>query len=346
VTDEGFLATVLLSSRHADALRSRVVRSRDAGVPDAAVRAALASGNWLHEGDLPTISDSTAVMVRRPDGEDGVLKVATSRNGAAGLRREADVLRRLQAEERLGEWRPTVPVLLGAGDVNGGSYLVTSRIPGVDARRASPDTMSWLIPATVNAIGPLHSLDGMEYGVDAAFLGRLVDEPIARLRAAVRRKDAVDRLAACLYAELSDRRVMLGWTHGDLAPGNVMVTGGRIAGIVDWGNVREHDLTILDLCFWLLTVPRPGQPREIGARVATRLRSDQAWLPAERRLLSVRTDGDSIGGRALLLLAWLRHVTDNLAKSDRYARSPVWSRLNVMPVLRMMDEHGEAARAG
>lgn len=337
---------MLLGNRPADALRSRLVRSRHASVPDAVMRAALATGNWWNESDLPTISDSAVIMVRRADGKNAVLKVAASANGVACLRREADVLDRLQSDERLGEWRKMVPVLLGSGDISGGSYLVTSRLPGVDGRRATPDMMGWLTSAMADAIGPLHCLDTMEHEVDAALLRRLVDEPIARLRAAVRRKDAVDRLGARLHAELTDRRVMLGSTHGDLAPGNVMLMGRRVSGIVDWGNVRGQDLTILDLSFWLLAVPRPGQPREIGARVASRLRSDEAWLPAESRLLAARTYGDPISGRALLLLAWLRHVTDNLAKSDRYARSPVWSRLNVMPVLRMMDERDEGARAG
>ncbi|MGB6457893.1 MAG: aminoglycoside phosphotransferase family protein [Streptosporangiaceae bacterium] len=307
------------------------------------MRAALASANLRRESDRPTISDSAAVMVRRADGQQAVLKVATSQNGMASLRREGDALDRLQSDKRLGEWRAMLPVALDSGDISGGSYLVTSRLPGVDGRQATPDMMTWLTPAIVDAVGPLHLLDTAEHEVDAVLLGRLVEGPIAQLRATFRRTDGVDRLEAGLQADLAGRCVTLGWTHGDLALGNVMVIGRRVTGIVDWGNVREHDLTILDLALWLLTVPGPGQPREIGARVASRLRSDQAWLPAENRLLAARSCGDPISGRALLLLAWLRHITDNLAKSDRYADSPVWSRRNVTRVLRVIDGHGDVA---
>ena len=47
-------------------------------------------------------------------------------------------------------------------------------------------------------------------------------------------------------------------------------------------------------------------------------------------------DGDLVDGRTLLLLAWLRHVASNLAKSAQYAESPLWSRRNVIPVLRQL----------
>jgi aminoglycoside phosphotransferase len=332
-----------VNCRPGNVLRFRLVRSRSAEVPDAVVRAALASGNLLRENDRPTATDSAVTLVRGADGNNAVLKVATSQHGIARLRREGDALDRLQSDGRLGEWRAMVPVLLGSGNISGGTYLVTSTLPGIDASRATLDTMRWLTPAVVDAIGPLHLLDSTEDEVDAVLLDRLVEGPIAELRATVRHTGSVDRLAAGLRAELTGRRVMLGWTHGDLALANVMVAGQRVTGIVDWENSRQHDLTVLDLALWLLIAPGRGQPREIGARVVSRLRSDQAWLPAESRLLADRTCGNSISGRALLLLAWLRHITDTLAKSDRYVQSPVWSRRNVMPVLRVIDEQDWAA---
>jgi hypothetical protein len=80
--------------------------------------------------------------------------------------------------------------------------------------------------------------------------------------------------------------------------------------------------------------------------VAARLAAGRCWTPAESRLLGLAADGDPVrgdpagsdpaAGRALLLLAWLRHVAGNLAKSGRYARSPLWVRGNVWPVLRQV----------
>jgi Ser/Thr protein kinase RdoA (MazF antagonist) len=199
----------------------------------------------------------------------------------------------------------------------------------------------------VNAITPLHRVTSTTHVINDLLLKQLVDEPAERLREAVRHKDAVDRLAAALHTQLAGHWVTLGWTHGDFYPGNVLIgPTGRVTGIVDWSQVRENDLVILDIVFWLLTVPRPGQPREFGARVAARLDRSPCWRPAESSLLATRAYGDPLSGQALLLLAWLRHVTDNLAKSDRYAASPVWSRRNIAPVLRRVDELDRATVGG
>lgn len=331
------MAALLAGYGRVRSLRSRLVRSPDAGVPDSVVQAALASGGWQPERDLPTLSDSAVIMVNAPKTGAAVLKMATTSTGVGDLHRERKILDRLRADERLGPWRYLLPTPLAAGDPDGGSYLVIGRLPGVDGSKVPPGMVTWLTPAAFNAIAPLHRLDSTLDGVGGALLRQLVEEPAARLRAAVRRKDVVDRLAAGLTAELAGRKVRLGWTHGDFFPGNILVSGdGRVRGIIDWGQAREHDMVVLDLAFWLLTIPRAGQPHEFGARIAARLRRRQPWLPAEARLLQAHNGGEPISGRTLLLLAWLRHVTDNLAKSERYAASPLWSRRNIMPVLALI----------
>jgi aminoglycoside phosphotransferase (APT) family kinase protein len=293
----------------------------------------------------------------------GVLKVATTESGMVGLRRENDVLNHLVADEELGDWRAVVPVPLDSGAAGGGAFLLTSRLPGRDGREvladapaarhiASPPAarhiagapaarrapaVSDLTSAAFHAITPLHRRNQTVQVVDDAMLSRWVDEPADQIRRALRVSGAVDRLAGILCADLAGRPMTLGWTHGDLHPGNVLVSAdGKVTGIVDWGEARERDLAVLDLAFWLLTLPAPGQPREFGKRIAARLDSERFWTPAERRLLDGATYGDLVTGRTLLLLAWLRHVASNLAKSDRYAKSPLWSRRNVVPVLRQV----------
>jgi O-antigen/teichoic acid export membrane protein len=333
------VATVLIAEGRVNVIRSRRVRSSGAAASDATVQAALADGNWRCEQALPTVSDSAVIMVRAVEGEPGVLKVATTSRGMASLHRERDILCRLWSDERLGLWRDLLPVPIDGGDVDGGAFLLTSRLPGQDGRQVAPGLGNLITLAAVNAIATLHRTTSAAHVVDSDLLGRLVDEPAGRLRSAVPRKDAVDRLAAALRTRLAGRRVRLGWTHGDFYPGNILVgPSGRVTGIVDWSQVREDDLIILDTAFWLLTIPRPGQPREFGARVAARLDRGPCWKSAEIDLLTTLASGDPIGGEALLLLTWLRHVTDNLAKSDRYAASPVWLRRNVLPVLRRVGE--------
>ncbi len=319
--------------------RRHLAWGRRRSLADSVVRTTLPGGDWRSERALRTVTDSAVFTVCGPDGEMGVLKVATTESGMVGLRREHDVLSHLVSDEELGDWRAVVPVPLDSGDADGGVFLLTSRLPGRDGRAvlAGAPAVSDLTSAAFHAITPLHRRNQTVQVADDAMLSRWVDEPADRIREALRVNGAVDRLVGTLHDDLAGRQVTLGWTHGDLHPGNVLVSAdGEVTGIVDWGDARERDLAVLDLAFWLLTLPAPGQPREFGKRIAARLDSEQFWTPAERRLLDGATYGDLVTGRTLLLLAWLRHVASNLAKSDRYAKSPLWSRRNVVPVLRQV----------
>jgi hypothetical protein len=323
--------------------RPMLVRSARAGVSSAAVRSALADGGWQRERTLTTLSGTAVILVGAPDGGSGVLKIAADAAGIASLRWEHEVLRRLGSDGRLGDWRTLLPVPLRWDESGAGAFLLTSRLPGQDGRRLPRESLTG---TAVTAIAPLHRCAQTVADVDATLLDRWVDEPAAQLRK-VARPGAAGRLAADLRNALAGRRMTLGWTHGDFHPGNVLAgPGGRIAGIIDWDQAHERDLIATDLAFWLLTARGPGRRRELGGRVAARLAAGRCWTPAESRLLGLAADGDPVrgdpagsdpaAGRALLLLAWLRHVAGNLAKSGRYARSPLWVRGNVWPVLRQV----------
>jgi Phosphotransferase enzyme family len=308
-----------------------------AATPDAVVCAAVHDAGWRPERALRTVTDTAVFTVNGPRGETGVLKVTTTESGMAGLRRERDVLRQLWSDEQLGDWRAVLPVPLDAGDVAAGAFLLTSRLPGRVGRDLPAKTAARLTLAAVDAIGPLHRRTQTVRVVDETLLTRWVDRPAQRIRMALPSNGVVGCLAGALRADLAGRPLTLGWTHGDFHPGNLLVSAdGRVIGIVDWGGAHEQDLSVLDLAFWLLTVSAPGQPREFGKRIAARLSSERFWTPAESRLLGSLTDGDLAAGRTLLLLAWLRHVSSNLGKSDRYGSSPLWLRWNVIPVLRQV----------
>jgi len=312
-------------------------RHRAAMVDATVVQAALTAGDWLPERCLRTVTDVAVYTVRGPRGETGVLKVSATGSGMAGLRREHEVLRELAADERMGDWLAVLPVPLYAGEADGGVYLLTSRLPGQDGRELPPASASRLTQAAVEKIGPLHRRDQVVRRVDEALLYRWVDQPAERISRAVRSAPAIGRLAAALRADLVGQPVTLGWAHGDFHRGNLLAgVDGRVTGIVDWGEACAQDLPVLDIAFWLLTAPGPGQPREFGRRVAARLGSGQVWTPAEHRLLRSAAGRDLPAGRTLLLLAWLRHVGSNLAKSERYGGNPLWLRWNVLSVLRQM----------
>jgi len=324
--------------------RPRLVRSARGGVPGSAVRAALAAGGWRCERVLPTASDTAVVMVRTSDGAGGLLKLAVSSQGADSLRGERAILGLLRAQRPLAGWRELVPAPLDWGTAEGAEYLLTTRLPGRDARRLPAAGAGALTAAAFGAIAPLHRRAQTVVGVDGALLDDWVEQPIALLHDVLRPRGeasrALDRVGVLTRAGLAGAQVRLGWTHGDFHPGNVLVGGdGQVTGIVDWDQARERDITTTDLAFWLLTVraPRrsPGRRPEFGGRVAARLGRHECWTPAEKRLLGT-AGGSAETGRALLLLAWLRHVAGNVAKSGRYAASPLWSRRNVRPVLRQV----------
>lgn len=321
------VAAAVFIGGYAGIPRPRLIRSNRGGVPEPVVRAALATGNSECEHALRTASDTAVIMVR-VRGMPGVLKVAATRSGVASLRREADVLRLLRSDERLGAFCSLLPVPWDAGNLTGGSYLVTSRLPG---QGLQPEVALRLTPAAFHAITPLHCLGRTVRVVDDALLNQWVDEPAERIARAVH-ESSLSRLTAMLHRDLAGRPLTLGWTHGDFYPDNVLAAAsGEVSGIVDWGQAREADLVALDLVFWLLTMPVRGQPRSLGARVATSLH--RSWSPEERRLIGPVID-EPVSRRTLVLLAWLRHVAGNLEKSDRYASSIVWSRQTIRPVLR------------
>jgi O-antigen/teichoic acid export membrane protein len=325
------IATVILLCEYVPKVKPKLVRLRQGGVPAPVVRAALANGVCQSGKALRTASDTAVVMVKVDGGKTGVLKVAASDSGVDSLRREFEVLRLLGSEERLGAWRSRLPVPWNAGWVGSdGAFLLTSRLPG---GKLQPGLARRITASAFYAIAPLHNLNRAVRAVDDKMLRWWVDEPVAEIARATGDTASLDRMAAGLHEYLAGRPVTLGWTHGDFHAGNVLAgPDGLVTGIVDWSQAREQDLLALDLVFWLLTMPARGGPRSFGGRVAAGL--GQPWTAAESGLIGTVTDGEPISKRALLLLAWLRHVAGNLEKSQRYADSVVWSRRTIAPVLR------------
>lgn len=321
----------------------RMIRSPRGPVP-AAVRARALSmagaAGWHLDRRLPTASDTAVLLVSR-EHQAGVLKVASTPQGIAALAREREVLSRLASEDRLGAWRQMLPAVLDSFEPPGALALLTSRIDGRDGRSTLAEHEDALAAAA--AIKPLHWLDSAQLPVDEQLLSRWVGEPVARLRATLSssRRLVADagRLESLLYRQLSGRTLTLGWVHGDFHAGNLLLDGrGVVSGVLDAGQAQERDLPVLDLAHWLLTLPGGDGPRPLGARVAARLGSGPGWSEDEMRFLSLAPGGAELPGPVLLLLSWLRHVDNNLVKSNRYRTNVVWLRRNVIPVLRKVPD--------
>jgi thiamine kinase-like enzyme len=184
------------------------------------------------------------------------------------------------------------------------------------------------------AMAPLHGLASTATAISDHLVEAWVTAPAATLRTALESArlpaTSVGALADELTSSLSGRTLNLGWTHGDLHPGNVLVSAdGTITGLIDWIQAREADLAELDLALWLLTAT-PRRNGSLGIQVAHRLRASTVWTPEEQNWIAADAQ---LPPRATLLLTWLRHVSGNLAKSDRYGRSGLWLRRAVRPVL-------------
>jgi aminoglycoside phosphotransferase len=203
------------------------------------LRAALPDGEWRYERALRSVSDVTVHIVRAEHGETGVLKVGTTVSGVTSLRREHDVLVQLRSDRQPGNWHALIPVPLAAGEAGAWTYLLTSRLPGKDARKLTPGETDRLTSAAIAAIAPLHRRARETHVVDDRLLEFLVDEPVERVMTSLPGAGVIKRLADALYSDLAGREMTVGWTHGDFHLGNIIVDPDqRVTGIVEIG--RAH----------------------------------------------------------------------------------------------------------
>jgi hypothetical protein len=108
-----------------------------------------------------------------------------------------------------------------------------------------------------------------------------------------------------------------------------------VTGILDWEQAQLGDPPQLDIVQFLLSVRMLVQRQELGD-VVRDLLDEHTWSEQELHLLKRAQEslpGDPLDSRTLLLLAWLRHVTDNLRKSTHYATQWLWTAKNIERVL-------------
>jgi aminoglycoside phosphotransferase (APT) family kinase protein len=304
--------------------------------------------------------DRTMRRLRR--GPDLTVDAVAPRNGSAGaivkrargtlaaqqLAREHAVLRELHAMEKLGDWRRLLPRPLEAGDVGPHSYLAVTVLPGIEASRLLRDRGDVRSTATAAAaIAPLARATAEFAAVADEQLSRWVAEPAAviaanaRIVAQPRLGHALRRLEDELCRALAGRRPAGAWAHGDYWLGNLLVStdGDQPTGIVDWERSAPGDLAVLDTVHLLVTTRALVRRRELGA-IVRELAAGGRWSADEERLLAaLREDlgDDDVQARHLVLLAWLRHVSNNLSKRAAYATHRRWLRNNVVAVLESVD---------
>jgi aminoglycoside phosphotransferase (APT) family kinase protein len=267
-----------------------------------------------------------------------VLRVAINATGASTLARHRRALDTIAGLKGLDGWRPLVPAVLAAGEVDGRPWVLEERLRGRDGRTlVDHRELPVLVADATDAICALHRATAAEVRVGDDLFGRWVRTPleeIARLLR-TRRTDLIDRsslvrLGDELHRDLVGRSVSTSFTHGDYWLGNLLVDETpRVQGILDWEQADAEVPSAVDVMHLVLSTRCLHRRQPIGAAVVELLDHD-AWEPWEQRVLA-RTTGDSgIGsGRTLLLITWIRHVYANLVKADRYKRARCWAAANV-----------------
>ncbi|WP_185124290.1 phosphotransferase [Streptomyces sp. TLI_185] len=180
-----------------------------------------------------------------------------------GIIREATQLRAM-AGLPLGQAQPGVPTLLGHGDLPtpattaapGVLMLVAYRRPGHHTRPAPVRTdltaaATWLTAlhsATADESAPLDAAPSVPGLLDLRPNGERAGDALRALR-------RLPRHAAPLTA-----------VHGDFWPGNMLLRGGRVSGVVDWEHARTAGSPLADrarfvvaYCKYLDRRIRPGR---------------------------------------------------------------------------------------
>jgi O-antigen/teichoic acid export membrane protein/Ser/Thr protein kinase RdoA (MazF antagonist) len=297
---------------------------------------------------LPSHHD--AIVARSTvHGEPVVVRIAMTPAGEAALADNAEMLERLGGHRLLPRWQAVVPSLVHRGRLGDRSYVVESFLPGAPLDRLEGSDRAAGLDRARSSLGSMHHATSRRARFDDSVAHRWIDEPIealGRIPAVSERRDDLARLRSWLRSELVGRRIKLCWVHGDFWAGNVLVNRSgdatRVTGIIDWENGRLDGLADVDLAhLWLAE-----QPGELGTALGEALERPET-LPG--------TTGDDDGtvvvaasglpARAVLVLAWLAHVSAGVARSTDHPPGRIWMKRNVLAVLDRTAELTSAAPA-
>ena len=305
-----------------------------------AARESNAGQDWTTEDVAVT---DTAVMVAvvrcRTSGSRRVVKIPCTVEGAAGLRRQAQVLAALHADVRLTDWLGVVPRPRAYGEVDGHSFWIEEAVPGTPVperlMRAEGDA---ILADAVSLIQGLHFRTAEHRTVGPTDIAEWIEWPLHRLAAFYathsrpgRSQEALRPLGVELSGDLAHRTVRTSWVHGDFWTGNVLITGSAVTGIVDWDRAESDQLPLHDLLHLTVFAKRARDGGELGDIV---LRSLHHGLAAATGVPAERLDG-WLGGvpeRIAVLLFWLRHISLFIG-SEGHGDNPDWIRRNVDSVL-------------
>jgi aminoglycoside phosphotransferase (APT) family kinase protein len=261
----------------------------------------------------------------------GVLRVAIGPSRVE-LDSQAAALAALAAAEAPPLVAERIPWLLAAGEAGLARWSLERLRPGM---RPTPALSPALVNECVDFLVALHGVSGEATSLTgpAETVGAVCSaESATRLRALVERLDG----------DLAG--VPRGFGHGDFFPGNLLVTGDRLTGVLDWDAGGPGRLPLLDLLHLELTRSPYGGDDRWGRAVLERLlpsarAGGEATL--RRYCVGIGLDPDPAVLEALVLAYWLEYAAYQLrTHPDRHSQ-PAWIEGNLELVLR---EAGTAPR--
>ncbi|UVI30218.1 phosphotransferase family protein [Paenibacillus spongiae] len=177
-----------------------------------------------------------------------------------------------------------IPRVIEVGETeSGGFYAVSERVPGKHLDELNGPEIQQVLPQLLDALHELQQLDltdtqmiglwrpagtGPSWGQELLSIA----EPRDRLAGWRERLDAFPQEARIFDAGVDKLRQLVpqipenrGITHNDLLNRNVLVDGGRLTGVIDWGNAFYGD-PLYDNAWFLYWWPWYPQWREIDVQ--------------------------------------------------------------------------------
>lgn len=321
-----------------DAEIHRVLAAPVTGGLRSALLAHLRSGTVVRSGPVDTtrrldvvataagVRDLRAIRVGRDgtalvwgstgDGRCGVVLriAATSRDAAGGVRRRAQHPPRRDV--------PEIPRLVAMGTAAGFRWAVETALPGRPPRhvglallRQVRDLLLQLAPGAA---------ERPSWQDDLTAIGSHLRHVRPQIDAVANWLDEVSAPLPTVHR------------HGDLWRGNLLVSAGRLSGVVDWDGAHVAGMPGTDLLQLVATEQR-RDGRTLGDVWASRPWDGPGYRTATDgywEALGMHPDGELL--EAVGTAWWAQEVAGTLDRLPERAHDPVWVRRNVTDVLRAL----------
>jgi aminoglycoside phosphotransferase (APT) family kinase protein len=220
-----------------------------------------------------------------------------------------------------------VPRMLAVGRLGLGDWSAEERLPG---NAASDELAPEILADCIDFLVALQGVGRGEAGTPLVDSAQIV---AAACSSSVHR-DAVLELGHSLDKELA--HLPRGFGHGDFWTRNLLVTGNRLRGVIDWDSATPGRLPLLDLLHLRLSAHREKTREYLGAAL---VRHQLPWAEAggddvvDSYCRRIGIDVDRALLTSIVFAYWLDRVAFELELSPDRAQRPVWMHNNVELVL-------------